>query len=784
MFDRPSAHYFLTSDKRCCKYQPILLISHDCPIIMAIIWICMNSIKRDSLQWKIAASAFSSIILSTVMVLGLLSSLLSPYLSIPTATFVIYLSAIALGLIIIAMLFASRTYQLLARLIENLDHITTALPLLSSKRYDEAKKAFSLGDVNSEYEEITQLQFAVFQLTSLLEKLDSNVTERSQLINAQKNELETDRDFIQNLLNTAQLIILTTDHELNITTFNDYAEKITGFTENDMIETAVSRLFPAGNWTEANPLFKELLLGNMNIAQQEAEMIDVKGHIKQISWLHSRIENKNNTPAILSVGLDMTSKKEAEKRIIWMAEHDPLTDLANRRKFTAEFEKSLQTSIRYQHNNALLYLDLDEFKDINDTSGHGAGDELLQAVAVTLKKVTRYTDLVARLGGDEFAILIPETDNAGAVILAKKIITELAKIKLSYGEIKHKISTSIGIVHYPYTDADIHELMGFADLAMYKAKANGKGTYHTFSVSDKTKELLETRVLWKHKIENALEKDLFVLYFQPIMNIKTNTIQHYEVLIRMRDSETGEISLPGKFIEIAEETGLINSIDHYVIKHSMMKLAALQDKGITAKLAINLSGAVVDNKLLLPLLRRAINEYKINPGSLIFEITETAAVSNFQQAKFLMAEIKKLGCQFSLDDFGVGFSSFNYLRELPVDIIKIDGIFIKDLDKNADDQLFVKALVDVAKGLGKKTIAEYVENKEILAILDAFGVDYAQGYYIGRPDSQMMDGSDWQPDKQYLQHKEVVESPTTTKLKPSEDDLSESLRSFQPSGAN
>ncbi|MDO7596980.1 MAG: EAL domain-containing protein [Pseudomonadota bacterium] len=741
----------------------------------------MNSIKRDSLQWKIAASTFSSIILSTVMVLGLLSSLLFPYLSISTATFVIYLCAIAIGLIIIAMLFASRTYQLLARLIENLDHITTALPLLSSKRYDEAKKAFSLGDINSEYEEITQLQFAVFQLTSLLQKLDSNVTERSQLIYAQKNELQTDRDFIKNLLDTAQLIILTTDDVLKITMFNDFAEKITGFTENDMIETAVSRVFPAGNWTEAKPLFKELLLGNMNIAQQEAEMIDVNGHIKQISWLHSRIVNKNNAPAILSVGLDMTSKKEAEKRIIWMAEHDPLTDLANRRKFTAEFEKSLQTSIRYQHNNALLYLDLDEFKDINDTSGHGAGDELLQAVAETLKKVTRYTDLVARLGGDEFAILIPETDNAGAVILAKKIITELAKIKLSYGEIKHKVSTSIGIVHYPYTDADIHELLGFADLAMYKAKANGKGTYHTFSVNDKTKELLETRVLWKHKIENALEKDLFVLYFQPIMNIKTNTIQHYEVLIRMRDSETGEISLPGKFIEIAEETGLINSIDHYVIKHSMMKLAALQDKGITAKLAINLSGAVVDNKLLLPLLRRAINEYKINPGSLIFEITETAAVSNFQQAKLLMEEIRKLGCQFSLDDFGVGFSSFNYLRELPVDIIKIDGIFIKDLDKNADDQLFVKALVDVAKGLGKKTIAEYVENKEILAILEAFGFDYAQGYYIARPNSQMRDGIDWQPDNQYLQKIPSVSSSEPSTI---EDDLSESLRSFQPSGAS
>jgi len=265
------------------------------------------------------------------------------------------------------------------------------------------------------------------------------------------------------------------------------------------------------------------------------------------------------------------------------------------------------------------------------------------------------------------------------------------------------------------------------------------------------------------------------------MNIQTNTIQHYEVLIRMRDSDTGEINLPGKFIEIAEETGLINSIDHYVIKHSMKKLAELQESGDNAKLAINLSGAVVDNKLLLPLLRRTITEYKINPRSLIFEITETAAVSNFQQAKLLMAEIRKLGCQFSLDDFGVGFSSFNYLRELPVDIIKIDGIFIKDLDKNADDQLFVKALVDVAKGLGKKTIAEYVENKEILAILDKFGVDYAQGYYIGRPESQMRKGIDWQPDDKNQQR---IPTESSRESSTTEDDLNEALRLFQPSDAN
>ena len=473
--------------------------------------------------------------------------------------------------------------------------------------------------------------------------------------------------------------------------------------------------------------------------------------IKQISWLHSRIENKNSDVAILSVGLDMTEKKEAEKRIIWLAEHDPLTDLCNRRRFTDEFEKSLQAAIRYKHNNSLLFLDLDQFKDINDTSGHRAGDELLQSVAKSLQHVTRLSDLVARLGGDEFAILIPESDNEGAEVLAKKIIAELAQIQLSYGTVKHKVSASIGIVHYPLHDATVHELLGFADLAMYKAKADGKGTFHTFSADDQTKDELETRVFWKHQIENALENNTFVLHYQPILDIQSNTIKHYEVLIRMRDESTGELRLPGKFIEIAEQVGLIHRIDHYVLQRSMMKLATLQKQGIPVKLSINLSGAVIDDPKMLPLIKQFIKKYKVQPEGLIFEVTETAAVSNLLQAKSLMTAIKALGCQFSLDDFGVGFASFNYMRELPVDIIKIDGIFIKDLDKNSDDQLFVKALVDVAKGLGKKIIAEFVENREILTLLRTYGVDYAQGYHIGRPASNIRKNIDWQTETKHKQ---------------------------------
>lgn len=248
---------------------------------------------------------------------------------------------------------------------------------------------------------------------------------------------------------------------------------------------------------------------------------------------------------------------------------------------------------------------------------------------------------------------------------------------------------------------------------------------------------------WKHQIEDALENNNFILNFQPILDIKHKRVTHHEVLIRMRNPKSGEISLPGKFIEIAEEVGLIHSIDHFVMQRGIQQLAALQKRGVNARFAINLSGAVVDDLLIIPMLKQFIKETDVRPEGLIFEVTETAAVSNLQQAKKMMSAIKALGCQFALDDFGVGFSTFNYMRQLPLDIIKLDGIFIKDLDRNEDDQLFVKALVDVAKGLGKKTIAEFVENEAVLKILEDFGVAYAQGYHIGRPLAQPLEEAEW-----------------------------------------
>ena len=705
----------------------------------------MARMSNLQFNWKTACSIFFSSFVAGLILLFLVGHLSFQYGSFEQSQlFSIYLPPFLL-IILFSLLLTLWGLKRLSKPLSQIEQISLALPLLSAKKYQQARLLLSETSINNSDQEVIDLSNITNHLINVLDQLDQNGRIRNQQVQIKNRELRKERDFIKSLLDTAQLIVLTINKKFEISLFNDYGEKITGFSKDEMLDTNVARMFPASHWTEANIHFNELLAGHQRIAQQDSELIDKNGLIRQISWLHSRLEHDNQQAVILSVGLDMTDKKEAEKRIVWMAEHDPLTDLCNRRKFIEEFEKSLRMAIRYHHQNTLLYLDLDQFKDINDTSGHRAGDELLILVARALKRVTRFTDLVARLGGDEFAILMPESDVDGAITLAKKVIHELSTIQLEYGAVHHKVSTSIGIVHFPLQDASIHELMGFADLAMYQAKALGKGNFHTFSVDDRTREQLEARVLWKHRIEQALEQDLFVLFYQPILELETNKIEHYEVLIRMRDPHTGEMRLPGKFIQIAEQVGLIQQIDHYVIKHALKQLGLLQKQKRNISFAINLSGLVIDTSRLLPLLESTIAEFQVDPNGIIFEITETVAVSNLQQAKAMMQAIKALGCRFSLDDFGVGFSSFNYMRELPVDIIKIDGIFIKNLDKNADDQLFVKALVDVAKGLNRKTTAEFVENADILALLKSYGVDFGQGYFIGRPQADLLDTLDWVP---------------------------------------
>ncbi|WP_286306130.1 putative bifunctional diguanylate cyclase/phosphodiesterase [Methylophaga marina] len=404
----------------------------------------------------------------------------------------------------------------------------------------------------------------------------------------------------------------------------------------------------------------------------------------------------------------------------------------------SQFEHILKQATFNDQQGILLVLDLDHFKDINDSCGHNVGDQLLKNVAKALIEISRDNDVLARLGGDEFAIILPETDLNVAIDVCEKISDRLHALHFEFEQVRYSISSSIGIVPFPLNEFSVDRLLSSADLAMYQAKSHGKDTWHLFTFDDMLGKQLQERMRWKQKIEDALSEDRFVLYFQPIMQIQKQTVSHYEVLLRMQD-EDGQIHSPAMFIEVAEQSGLIHRIDHYVLEKGIAKLAELEQQEQTITLSLNLSAHAMLDAELIPLLKRLLKHYRAIPEHLLFELTETAAVADINQARQLMREMRDLGCRFSIDDFGSGFASFRYLRELPVDVVKIDGMFITHITENNDDKLFVEALVSVAKGMGKSTVAEFVESAEILAVLAELGVDYAQGYYIGKPQDRLLD---------------------------------------------
>lgn len=431
----------------------------------------------------------------------------------------------------------------------------------------------------------------------------------------------------------------------------------------------------------------------------------------------------------------LVARTEAEKDLVWLADHDPLTNLFNRRRFQEVFDRTLAMSVRYERSGVLLFLDLDQFKYVNDLSGHQAGDSLLKLVASRLKDAVRYSDILARLGGDEFALVLPEGGVEEAIFMANKLQHDLKKVDFSANGRAHKISCSIGITLFPGHGSSLTDLLANADMAMYQAKEAGGGRWHLYSPDELAKEVLASRAKWRERISQAVLEDALELHYQPIFDIREQRVTRFETLVRMRDN-VGRLVFPDHFIPIAEQSGQIHEIDRWVIRETIDQVKA--NPGIS--LAVNLSGRVLDDPSLLDWFHQQLQQSHIDPSCLILEITETAAVANVQDAIAFMREIKALGCRFALDDFGSGFSSFAYLKQLPVDIVKIDGAFIQNLATSAEDQLFVKALTDVAKGLGKITVAEFVENAETLQLLEGFGVDFAQGYHIGRPSPQMTGG--------------------------------------------
>ncbi|MEK6725178.1 MAG: EAL domain-containing protein [Deltaproteobacteria bacterium] len=456
-------------------------------------------------------------------------------------------------------------------------------------------------------------------------------------------------------------------------------------------------------------------------------------------------DERGKVTHFLAVQEDITEKKMADERVQYLVTRDNFTGLLNRTRFIEVVSEWIYNHQNVHQNGALLLVNVDGFKDINDTFGHGIGDELIRYVAKLLEDTLVGADIppdnrtdgaiLGRLGGDEFAVFLPDVDTNMGMETAERIRKSIEEFRLPALAIQ--LTVSIGVVSYPEHGKSSKELFTKVDAALYHAKTSGRNRCHLYRPEDRDMENIRSRIHQKQRIIKALGEGRFLPWFQPILYLKDNRVHHYEALARMQD-EGGKILFPGEFINTAERFGMIGAIDKIITEKSMRLQAEMGRKGKDFSFAMNLSGKNLGDEELLTFLQSTIKETGADPEHLMFEITETAAVQDLDKAVKFITALKAMGCKFSLDDFGVGFTSFVYLREMNVDYIKIDGSFVKRLHENPDDQLIVKAIAGVAKGMGIKTIAEFVEKEETLKLLREFGVDYAQGYLIGKPGPELM----------------------------------------------
>jgi diguanylate cyclase (GGDEF)-like protein/PAS domain S-box-containing protein len=435
------------------------------------------------------------------------------------------------------------------------------------------------------------------------------------------------------------------------------------------------------------------------------------------------------TGAVLTFN-DVTERKRFEAQLQYLADHDPVTGLFNRRRFEQELARHLAYNARYGTGGAVLALDLDNFKYVNDTLGHKAGDEVIGRVARTIRERVRETDTLARLGGDEFAVLLPQAGIEEAQSVARVILDAVREQPVAADEQEIAITASIGVTCFGSREGlQGEELLVEADLAMYEAKAAGRDGFALYTPMTVRQAQIESRLAWVERVRHALDEDLLTLYSQPVIAVESGQAVQHELLLRMV-GEDGEIVLPGAFLPSAERFGLMPQVDRWVIGEAVRLLAAMDP---ALRLEVNVSAASIADDELPGAIAAELERGGVDPKRLIVEITETAAISGLDDARRFAQRVTELGCGFALDDFGAGFGSFYYLKHLPFDYLKIDGEFIHSLPASRTDQLVVQALVDIARGLGKQTIAEFVADDDTLALLRDYGVDLAQGYHLGRP---------------------------------------------------
>jgi diguanylate cyclase (GGDEF)-like protein/PAS domain S-box-containing protein len=525
---------------------------------------------------------------------------------------------------------------------------------------------------------------------------------------------ELEHAHLASVVQSAALAIsgLATDGEIQ--SWNDASTRLYGYSAAEALGQPVWKLL-ARDPEERRELVARAAAGE-EVEQFDSEDLRRDGSIIDVSLTLSPIRDaQGQVIGVSGIARDISLRKTMERELRYLAEHDWLTGLYNRRRLMSELERCLAYTRRYGRGGAVLVIDVDNFKLVNDSRGHDAGDRTLRSIAEVLKRQTRDTDVVARVGCDEFAVVLPEATQEEALAFAAA-----TRSLLSSGT-RPPVTVSVGVgLLTPDQELTADDGLVAADIAQYEAKQHGGDQARIFD-----REAAGT-LTWVERIRTALVEHRFMLLAQPIVSLHDGLVSHHELLIRMLSSD-GEVILPGEFLPTAERFGLIGDIDRWVTYHALR--LAIDGERVT----INLAGPSIGDERILDLVKAAISE-GLDPRNAIFEITETAAVSNFEKAGSFAAELNHLGCELALDDFGTGFGSFTYLKHLDARYLKIDVEFVRNLVFNETDQKVVKAIVDIAHSLGKMTIAEGVEDAATLAALKERGVDFAQGFYLGRPE--------------------------------------------------
>ena len=535
----------------------------------------------------------------------------------------------------------------------------------------------------------------------------------------------------RDLVETSHDLIWTTDAQGAFTYLNNASQDIFGLPPKDLLGRCFFD-FEVDVAHVANRRFLSLLRRHGEVKNYVTHLRSKTGEDRWIG-INARVtlNEAEEVRGIRGTARDITDEHQALMRIEHMALHDTLTDLPNRHALQRSLERALESGTP----GALLFLDIDHFKYVNDNFGHRTGDQIVIGIGSVLREVVHGENSeLYRIGGDEFAIHLPHMLRKEVVNLAERALAAIRnyRLQVTEGNIISNISASIGIGIYPFHGDTLPTLLSNVDISMYQAKDLGRNRYALFDQDSGALRSTHKRIQWARKLRDALDKDQIVLFAQPVVRLSDMCITHHEILLRIRD-DNGTYILPGNFMDIAETLGIVQEIDMRVIEKVLAHITQHGLAGTKVRYFVNLSGVSLSSQEWTGRFIALLLESGVQPNQLVFEITETAALSEIDVTLRFIRRLKEIGCRIALDDFGSGFSSFYYLKQFDVDYLKIDGSFIRDLASDNGSRLFVKALSDVAQGLKKQVIAEWVEDATALALLMKMGIQYGQGYLFQRP---------------------------------------------------